>query len=161
MAQDFDQRVQRLKPGIGDGGIGQGPQSLGGLQFWRIGGEGDPLETSGPPFIVTDMEARPVLDHNHMVVRTRPHTVRKRCHDCLVGSLTHLWHQPEAAFTAFGTDESLEVEPFVARLYRTDQRLSGRCPDAAQDRLQADPVFVHGPEGNSVVEQLRLAELLH
>ena len=28
MAQDFDQRVQRLKPGIGDGGIGQGPQSL-------------------------------------------------------------------------------------------------------------------------------------
>ena len=55
MAQDFDQRVERLEPGIGDGGIGQGPQSLGGLQFWGIGGEVDPLETSGPPFIVTDL----------------------------------------------------------------------------------------------------------
>ena len=44
IAQDFDQRVERLKPGIGDGGIGQGPQSLGGLQFWGIGGEVDPLE---------------------------------------------------------------------------------------------------------------------
>ena len=90
IAQDFDQRVERLEPGIGDGGIGQGPQSLGGLQFWRIGEEGGPLVSSGSPFIVTDMEARPVLDHNHMVVRTRPHTVRKRCHDCLVGGLIRI-----------------------------------------------------------------------
>ena len=80
IAQDFDQCVERLKPGIGDGGIGQGPQSLGGLQFWRIGGEGNSLEISGPPFIVTDMEARPVLDHNHMVVQTRPAVVPDRGH---------------------------------------------------------------------------------
>ena len=126
IAQDFNQRVERLEPGIGDGGISQGPQTLGGLQFWGIGGEGGPLETSGPPFIVTDMEARPVLDHHHVVVRTSSDTLCERRHDRLVGGLAHLRHQPKAAFTAFGTDESIDVEPFVARLYRTDQRLSSR-----------------------------------
>ena len=40
LAQHFEQRVQRLEPGVGDSGIGQRPQTLGGMQFWRIGWEG-------------------------------------------------------------------------------------------------------------------------
>ena len=90
LTQHFDQRVQRLEPGVGDGGIGQRPQTLGGLQFRRIGWEGDPLETSGSPFVVTDVEARPVLDHHHMVVWTCIHTLCERRHDRLISASVHL-----------------------------------------------------------------------
>ena len=116
----------------------------------------------------------PRPDHHHVVVRTSSDALCERRHDRLVSGLAHLQQQSEAAFTTFGTDESRatkrphgrcsgqeDVKPFVVRLYRTDQRLSSRCLDAAQDRLQADPAFIHRPEGNSGVEQLRLAELLH
>ena len=66
--------------------------------------KGDPLETSGPPFIATDMEAHPVLNH-HVVVKTCTHILGERCHGGLVGGLTHFRHQPEAAFTAFRADK--------------------------------------------------------
>jgi hypothetical protein len=33
LAEHVDQGVQRLEPSIDDGGIGQGPEAFGGLQF--------------------------------------------------------------------------------------------------------------------------------
>ena len=76
LTQHFDQRVQRLEPGVGDGGIGQRPQMLGGLQFRRIGWEGDPLETSGSPFVVTDVEAPPSRPPPHGGLDLHSHSVR-------------------------------------------------------------------------------------
>ncbi len=42
-------------------------------------------------------------------------------------------------------DEGVDVGPVVARLDGGDRALAERCPDAAQDRLEADAVLVHRP----------------
>lgn len=45
-----------------------------------------------------------------------------------------------------GMDKPNQIAPFVAVLHRRQRSLAVKTPDLVQDRLEADPVFVHGPD---------------
>jgi hypothetical protein len=48
------------------------------------------------------------------------------------------------------TCRRIEPEPFVALINFTDRTLSERCPDAAQDRLEAEASFIPAPDFNGL-----------
>lgn len=153
--------LERIKAAIGNGVIGQGPEPFGGLQLWGIRRQSYGFDARCMSLRCRDMEASAVLNNQDVVVLSRTHTLGKGSHDGLIGSLIQDWNQPEAAFPALWIDESVDIEPFVARVDGTDERLSCRCPHRTQNGLQAQTMFIHGPQGDARVEKLRRAELLH
>lgn len=107
------------------------------------------------------MEPTAILNHEDMMFSTRVHTAGERGHHPLVGVFVERWHQPESAFSRFWANESIDVEPLIAWVDGTGQRLTGGCPDLSANRFEADAVFVHCPQRDTGVEKLRSAKLLH
>ena len=54
-----------------------------------------------------------------------------------------------------GMDEPDEIAPVVAMLNGSQGTLPGQSPDFAQDGLQANAVFIHGPELDDTVRKCR------
>jgi hypothetical protein len=54
--------------------------------------------------------------------------------------------EPPLGLTSAWPDEDADVEPLVALLDRSDRALPNRCPDASNEREQADTMLISGPE---------------
>jgi hypothetical protein len=56
--------------------------------------------------------------------------------------------------SARGCDEGGDVEPFVTVVTERERPLADRRPDAAMDRLQAEPMLIRGPDLDRLVRML-------
>jgi len=146
LAQHVLKVSERFKTTVGKWFVCQIPDPFHGLQFWRIGRECHGFNASGMSLLWRDMEARTIFNEQNMMIRASTKTGRKRGHDELVGLFRDFWDEPELTGSRFRTDEGVKVEPLVARLNRSDGRLTGGGPDGPSDGLQTDAVFIHRPE---------------
>ena len=90
---------------------------------------------------------------------------RMSSNNSLSGALPHgaLLERLQTAFETFhtvapvaGSNKTPDVEPFVAVMAKRDRPLTPWCPYPSQDRLQANPVFVHRPELDGSLRMLLL-----
>ena len=149
-----------LRTGVGDGGIGEVPDAFHRLQFWGIRGEAHNLNPVWMSLLGRDMKTTIVFDDQDVMLLARPDTGRESGHDHLIRLLIERRDDPEATFAGFWIDKGVHVEPFIAWVNGANERLSCRCPRCPKDGLEAQTMFIHGPQRHTRMETLRTAERL-
>ncbi|AIZ45078.1 hypothetical protein QR90_09385 [Deinococcus radiopugnans] len=161
----FSERVlefsQGVKAAVDQWLVRQGPDAFSRLQFWRVGRQRHRLQATGMSLRWMDMKSRAIFNEQDVMVWPRPETGRECGHDELVGAFGDLWHQPELAGATFRTDKGIQVQPFIAWLDGPGGGVARGCPDGPRDGLEADAMFIHGPQRDVRVEPLRCAKPLH
>lgn len=108
-----------------------------------------------------DMKSRAIFNEHNVMVWPRPQTGRKRGSHELVSAFGDLWDQPELAGSALRADEGIQIQPFIAWLDGPGGWVTRGCPDGPRNGLEANAMFIHGPQRDVRVEPLRCAKPLH
>lgn len=126
--------------------VGQRPEMLGGLQLGGVGREKEQVHVVGHAQAHTGMPARTVEDEHDLLARTGPRRARKLRQLHFKEGNADGGGQMEEGATGGGMHEADQIAPCEAMLHRRGGPLANRGPDPAQERFQADAMFVGGPQ---------------
>jgi hypothetical protein len=138
--------LQGLEVFIDDGFVRQRPQAFGGLKLWRIRRQEHQFNALRNPQILGDVPARAVEHQDDVLVGTgadlggerRQQRTEQRGVDT-VGDEPH-------DLASGWLNEAIKIKPMVAVMAAGGRTASARRPDLAQDRFQAEAVFVERPD---------------
>src|SRR5712692_1751369 len=143
---DVFQLLDRGEMPVDQAGVGQRPEMFGGLQFWGVGWQEEQMDMLGHPEAHTRMPAGTVEHQDDLFVRAGAG---------LTGELRELHlkerdgdtrGQMEEGPTGSRMDETHQVAPFEAVAHWSAGPLANRRPDAPEQRLEANTMFVGGPQ---------------
>jgi hypothetical protein len=95
--------------------------------------------------LITNMPAGLIEDQDDLFVWPCTYCLREFPQRHSTGDhRDHRQQQPEGLTTRW-TDKAVQIQPFVAMLDSDDRTLPFASPHASDDRLEANPMFVHSP----------------
>ena len=138
--------LQGLEVLIDDGLVRQRPQAFGGLDLGRIRRQEHQFNALRNHQIPGDVPAGTVEHQDDVLVGTGADLGGKRrqqrSEQCGVDTVGDEPHD----LAAGGSDEAIKIEPLVAVMAAGGRTAAARRPDLAQDRFQAEAVFVERPD---------------
>lgn len=140
------QDIEALEAAVGERFVGQRPQMLGRLELRRIRRQELQVDTLGHRNVLASVPAGAIEDQGDPLLWSGSHIAGKGGQHLPEEGRGHGGQQPPLGLTRRGTDEATDVEPLVALLHRSDGAFADRCPDAADQRQEADAMLVGGPE---------------
>jgi hypothetical protein len=144
--EDGLQGVEVGEGPIGDRFIHERPEPFGWLQLGGGGGQEDQIDADGEAQVVGDVPAGPI-DHQHRPVRGIEALIPgKGGQGQRHGRRVDGGQQAPPTGAGAGTDKAIDIEPLVVARDPRQGTLALRGPDPAQDRQQAQPMFVLGPQ---------------
>ena len=146
LGENFIEFLQGLEVLIDDGLVGQRPQAFGGLDLGRVRWQEHQFNALRNHQILGDMPARAVEHQDDVLVGTgadlggerRQERPEQRGVDA-VGDEPH-------DLARGGPDEAVQIKPLVAVMAAGGRTAAAWRPDLAQDRFQAEAVFVERPD---------------
>ena len=153
------QLVERAEDPIGKRLIGERPQAFCGLQLGRMGWQKEQMQPFWNHELPTLVPARLIQHQENLLVRPRAlfpceggQREGKSCGiDC--------WHEQPRGLAALWLHKPIEVRPLIAGSDHGPNPVPFARPDPAQDRFEANAVFVLTPHFNAGFP-IRLAQLL-
>ena len=140
------QFIERLEVTIGDGLIGERPQSFAGLQFWRVGRQKDKMDASWDNDFPTFEPARSIEYQDDVPIRTSANRLRELGESNAEDLDVYRREQEPLTLPQFGMHEPVHVEPFIPVLYPNNRAMPSERPDAPDDGLEAHAMLVHSPQ---------------
>ena len=134
--------VERIEMPVDDRLVDQLPQAFSGLQFGRIGRQVDEPDPVGNDQAGLGVPARIVEDGKDDAPDARAGFLREGVEQRLEQRLGDAVRDIPEGFAGRRRDEGGDVEPLIAMMPGGQRALSARRPDAAHDRLQADPALI-------------------
>jgi hypothetical protein len=136
------QVIEGAERAIGNALVGERPQPLAGLQLGRIGWQEEQLNTIGDHKVGTGMPTR-LIEHQQYPLGG---TCSDRTSKVRQGNREHLGihggQQEPLGRTRSRMDETVDVEPLEAMLYRDTRPRAFAYPDTTHDRFEADPMLI-------------------
>ncbi len=130
---------------IGQGSVAQAPEMFGGVEFGRVGRQEEQVDMLGHLDPGTGVPAGAVEHEHDLFARPRAHLARERGQ--LSGEELHAHasgQEPDGAPRG-RMDQARQVAPRIAMLDRGQGALAWKSPDALENGLQANAVFVERP----------------
>jgi len=143
---DLFQLVKRGEDPIGQRLVGKRPEPLRGLHLWGIRRQEHQVDPLWQFESCTAVPASPIQHEHNVFVWPCSHPplanaakAREKISTLTVGTSSQLVRP------LCGCDICKDIHPFVALGHRGFDRGSFGCPDAAQNRFEADAMLIHGP----------------
>jgi hypothetical protein len=147
-SHDIIESVERLEIAIGNGLPGQRPETFGRLEFRGVGGQDVQLDAFGDLKVRRDVPSGTVDDQQHRLVAAGPDFRGEGSEDgAEQGGVDGVGQEPDDLARG-RSDEAVDIEPLVAVMPMGNRAAAPPGPDCAKDRLQAEPLFVKGPDFN-------------
>ena len=143
---DVVEFVERGNMPIDDRLVDQGPQRLGGLKFRAVGRQEDKPDAVGHGKAWLAMPSGIVEHENDDPVASRAGLLGEEAQQRLKERLRHAVGHVPKALAGGRRHEGGDIEPFEAMMTVGGRPFADGRPDAADHRLEPDPVFV-GREG--------------
>lgn len=146
LTEDLIKIVECSEVVISDGFVSQRPETFSRLDFRRRGRQKHEFHTFGNLQLAGDMPAGLIEDEDDVLAgcdlpgKGRQDRAESRGVDGVGNEPDHRSRRR--------SDEAVKIKPRVAVMALGNRAAAARCPDPAQDRLQADPVFVKRPDFN-------------
>jgi hypothetical protein len=94
------------------------------------------------------MPAGSIENKDDVLVSAGPHVTGERRQDEAENrGVDGLDNEPHN-LTGDRSDKAIEIQPLKPVVALGDRATAARCPDLAQDRLQAEPMFIERPDFN-------------
>src|SRR5918994_4138409 len=138
--------LQGLEVFIDDGLVRQRPQAFGGLDLWRIRRQEHQFNSVRNLQILGDVPARAVEHQDDVLVGTGADLGGERRQERAEQSGIDAVGDEPHDLAGGWPDEAIKIEPLVAVMAAGARTASARCPDLAQDRFQAEAVFIERPD---------------
>ena len=126
-------------------GVGKRPQVLGGLQFGRVRRQKEQVHVVRHPQLDAGVPAGAIEDQHDLLAGAGADLARELGELDFEERNAHRGGQVKDGATRGGMDETHQVAPFEPVLDGRGGPLADWRPDARQQRLQPDPMFVGGP----------------
>jgi len=126
--------------------VGQRPQVLGGLQLRGVRREKKQVDMLGHPQMDAGVPTRPIQHQDNLLVRTGTRLARERGQLGFKHGDAYRGGQMKEGAPRGGMDEAHQIAPFEPVAYWGNRALANRRPDPAQQRFEANAMFVGGPE---------------
>ena len=138
--------LQGLEVFIDDRLVRQRPQAFGGLDLWRIRRQEHQFNALWNHQIPGDVPARAVEHQDDVLVGTGADLGGERRQQCAEqGGVDAIGDEPHDLARCW-PDEAIKIKPLVAVMTAGGWAAAAWRPDLAQDRLQAEAVFVERPD---------------
>jgi len=138
--------VDRGEMPVGQDGVGERPEMLGGLQLGRVRRQEEQMHMLGDVEAGARVPARPIQEQHELFGGPRADLGSERRQLGLKErDIDGGGHMKDGAARG-GMDEADEVAPVVPMLDRREGALPIEAPDFVQDRFQANAVLVDCPE---------------
>ena len=145
-AYDGIEIVDRVEVFVGERLVDERPEVLGRLQFRGVGWLVDEPDAVGDGEILWSMPSGIVeLEYDDAVASGAGVACEGLQQFCEEGFVEAIRQEPDG-LPAGRRHEGGDIEPFVAMMSERDRPRADRSPDAAMDRLQPEPMLVHGPD---------------
>jgi hypothetical protein len=152
------QLVNRGKVAIDERGIGERPQVLSRLKFGGIGWQEEHVEVLRNLKHETGVPASPIQHEHNLLGRTRADGAGERRSLHREERDRDGGRQMKDGPPRSGMNKAHQIAPCIAVLHRSHRPLPAWRPHTAQDRLEADAVFVGRPDFDcGLRESLRYA----
>ena len=144
LTEDLIKIVECSEVLISDGFVSQRPETFSRLDFRRIGRQKHKFPAFGNLQVAGDRPAGlieyedDVLAGSDLLGKGRQDRAEGRGVDGVGNEPDHRCRRR--------SNEAVKIKPRVALMALGTWAAAARCPDPAQDRLQADPVFVKRPD---------------
>lgn len=144
----FVEIIQCLKIFVGQRFIGQGPETLGRLNFWRIWRQEHQFDPVWHIEVIGYVPTRPVEHQNDVLVgacadltgERREKSTEDQGIDGIANEPHHL--------SGCRTHEAIEVEPLEPVVAVGDRTAAPWCPYLPYNRLQSKPMLIKRPDFN-------------
>jgi hypothetical protein len=133
---------------VGQRLIGEGPQTLGRLEFRGVGGQGHQFNPLGDTEVRAGMPARLVEGKQDVLIRTGSDLAGKVGEREIEGGGADGGQEEPVGPPTGRMEEGVHVQPLIALADHGEGAAAFGSPDAAQDRFEPDPVLVRGPDFN-------------
>jgi len=145
LGKNLIELLQGLEVLIDDGLVGQRPQAFGGLDLWRIRRQEHQFNALRNHQIRGDVPARAVEHQDDVLVGTGAdlggERRQQRAEQRGIDAVSDEPHD----LARGGPDEAVQIEPLIAVMAAGGRTAAARRPDLAQDRLQAEAMFIERP----------------
>ncbi len=146
LGENLIEFIQSLEVFIDDGLVRQRPQAFGGLDLWRVRWQEHQFNAFRNHQIPGDMPARAVEHQDDVLVGAGADLGGERGQErAEQGGADAVGNEPHH-LTRGWSDEAVQIEPLVAVMAASGRTAAARRPDLAQDRFQAEAVFVERPD---------------
>ena len=138
--------VDGLERPVGDGLVGERPETLGRLQFGCVGGQEAELDAVRQPQLAADVPACVVEHEDDGLVWPGAGIAGEGVEHLLEQGDADAVGHPPLDVAGGGPHEAVEVEPLVLVAGDRDRAPAAPGPHPADQRLQAEPVLVERPD---------------
>src|SRR3954467_5193989 len=146
LGENFIEFLEGLEVFIDDGLVGQRPQAFGGLNLWRVRGQEHQFNALRNHQIPGDMPARTIKHQDDVLVGTGADLGGERRQErAEQGGVDAVGDEPHDLARGW-SDEAVQIKPLVAVMAPGNGTAATRRPDLAQDRFQAEAVFIERPD---------------
>ena len=146
LGENFIEFLEGLEVFIDDGLVGQRPQAFGGLDLGRVRWQEHQFNALRNHQIPGDMPARTIKHQDDVRVGTGADLGGERRQErAEQGGVDAVGDEPHD-LAGGGPDEAVQIKPLVAVMATGDGAAAAGRPDLAQDRFQAEAVFVERPD---------------
>jgi len=126
--------------------IGERPQMFRRLEFWGVGLEKQQVEVVWHTQALGAVPAGPIQDQHDLLLGSCPDVVSECRQLRREQGNADGGRQMKERASGGGMRKAHEVAPFVPMLDRSKRTLPVETPDVAQDRFEADALFVDSPQ---------------
>ncbi len=138
--------IERLEMVVGDHLVGQRPQALGRLKFGRVRRQEHHFDALRDFQILRDLPASPVEHEDHALVRTGTNLAGEGRQELAEQGRVHSVGHDPGNLAGRGPDEAEQLQPLEAMVADRFRPAAAGRPDAADHRLQPDPVLIERPD---------------
>lgn len=138
--------VDGLERFVGDGFVGQRPETLGRLEFGGVWGQETEMQALGDAQPLGPMPPGIVEDQDDGLVGTDAGGLGESIEDGLEQRRVDRTGEPPFHVAARRAHEGVEIEPLIFVVADGDGAFAGLGPDAPRQRLQAETVLVESPD---------------
>ena len=143
---DIFQFVDRGEMPVHESGVGERPQMLDRLQFWRVGREEEQMDMLGHAQSQAVVPPGPVQNQDNLFVGTSAHLCSERFELRFKQRNAHAGREMADRAARGWVHKTDEVAPREAVLDGSERTLVTKRPHVMQNRLEADAVFIDGPQ---------------
>jgi len=145
---DIVEVVEGLELAVGDSLPCQRPETFGRLDLGRVGGQDVQLDAFGDLKVRRDVPSGTIDDQQHRLVAAGADFRGEGSEDgAEQGGVDGVGQEPDDLARG-RPHEAVDIEPLVAVMPLGNRAAAPPGPDFAKDRLQAEPLFVKGPDFN-------------
>lgn len=146
LGENFIEFLEGLEVLIDDGLVGQRPQAFGGLDLRRVRWQEHQFNALRNLQILGDMPARAVEHQDDVLIGTGADLGGERRQERAEQSGVDAVGDEPHDLAGGWSDEAVQIKPLVAVMATGDGAAAARRPDLAQDRFQAEAVFIECPD---------------